>query len=187
MYDILNRKGTGPFAGVILGNEVLFRKDMDIGTLETLITNVRSNLTAKSINLQIAVADLGDNWTAALAAVVDVVMSNIHPFFAGVTSQEAAGWTWDFWQNNDVTLTTGTSKKNIISEVGWPSGGGNDCGAGTCTSSTEGSVAGIAEMNTFMDSFVCQSLANGTDYFWSVAQSRRPTSVANSWQVRGFR
>jgi len=139
---------------------------MDITTLKTLISGVKTNLTSKGIDLKIAVADLGDNWTSALASVVDVVMSNIHPFFAGVTAKEAAGWTWDFWHNKDVVLTAGTTKENIISEVGWPSTGGNDCGQGTCTSSTDGSVAGIDEMNTFMDTFVCQSLANGTNYFW---------------------
>lgn len=39
-----------------------------------------------------------------------------------------------------------------------------DCG--DATSCTNGSVAGIPEMNTFLDTFVCQALANGTTYFW---------------------
>ncbi|MCJ1474043.1 hypothetical protein MMC13_002701 [Lambiella insularis] len=166
MYDIVNKNGAAPFAGVIIGNEVLFRKDMTADQLVEVVSDVKSNLTAKSIDLPVAVADLGDDWTAALTASVDVVMSNIHPFFAGVTAAEAAGWTWDFWQNNDVVLTKGTNKKHIISETGWPSTGGNDCGAVNCTSSTQGSIAGIDEMNTFMDDFVCQSLTNGTNYFW---------------------
>ncbi|MCJ1286099.1 hypothetical protein MMC26_005442 [Xylographa opegraphella] len=166
MQDLLHTNGADPFAGVIVGNEVLFRKDMTSAQLIKVVTDIKSNFTAKSINLRVAVADLGDDWTAALVDSVDVVMSNIHPFFGGVAAAEAAGWTWDFWQNNDVTLTKGTSKKSIISETGWPSAGGNDCGAVNCTSSTQGSIAGIDEMNTFMANFVCQSLANGTDYFW---------------------
>ncbi|MCJ1439170.1 hypothetical protein MMC27_008561 [Xylographa pallens] len=166
MHDLLETNGAGPFAGVIIGNEVLFRKDMTSAQLIEVVANVKSNFTAKSINLPVAVADLGDDWTTALVDGVDVVMSNIHPFFGGVTAAEAAGWTWDFWQNNDVTLTKGTSKKSIISETGWPSAGGNDCGAVNCTSSTQGSIAGVDEMNTFMANFVCQSLANGTNYFW---------------------
>ena len=167
MYDILDRNGADPFAGVIIGNEVLFRKDLTVAQLADTVTQVRSNFTSKKIDLPVAVADLGDNWKAGtLTENVDVVMSNIHPFFAGVTADKASGWTWDFWQNNDVVLTKGSSKKNIISEVGWPSAGGNDCGQGTCTSKVQGSVAGIDEMNTFMEDFVCQSLKNGTDYFW---------------------
>jgi exo-beta-1,3-glucanase (GH17 family) len=58
--------------------------------------------------------------------------------------------------------------KNVISEVGWPSEGGNSCGEVNCTSSTQGSVAGINEMNRFMADFVCQSMSNGTEYFWYV-------------------
>ena len=45
--------------------------------------------------------------------------------------------------------------------------GGNDCGPGqTCGTSTGGSVAGIDEMNTFLDGWVCPALQNGTEYFW---------------------
>ena len=166
MYDLVDKYGATPFAGIIIGNEVLYRKDLTAAQLGDVVTGVRSNLTTKNIDLPIAIADLGDEWTAALTATVDVVMSNVHPFFAGVTAEEAAGWTWEFWQTHDVLLTQGTTKRNIISETGWPSTGGNDCGAATCTSHTQGSIAGIDEMNTFMDTFVCQSLANGTEYFW---------------------
>ena len=169
MWDILKRKGQDPFAGVIVGNEVLYRKDMTEQELSDLIQGVRQNFTSQKIDLPLAVADLGDNWNSALVQDVDVVMSNVHPFFGGVEASAAAEWTWNFWETHDVVLTQGTSKKNIISETGWPSAGGNDCAPNNCTSDTEGAVAGIDEMNTFMDSFVCQSLANGTDYFWSVS------------------
>ena len=166
MYDILDQNGAGPFKGVIVGNEVLFRKDLTEAELGIALSNVKSNLTAKNIDLPVATSDLGDDWTGALTADVDIVMSNVHPFFAGVTPDVAAGWTWNFWQEFDVLLTKGTPKQNIISEVGWPSAGGNDCGASNCTNPTMGSVAGIDDMNTFMDNFVCQSMANGTEYFW---------------------
>ncbi|KAL9638679.1 MAG: hypothetical protein Q9164_001407 [Protoblastenia rupestris] len=164
MYDILAKNGAKPFAGVVVGNEVLYREDLQELELGQLLSDVKQNLTAQKIDLPVATSDLGDAWTAGLAANVDVVMSNIHPFFAGKTVETATAWTWNFWQTRDVPLTQGTTKKNVISEVGWPSGGGKGCGeAKTCV---EGSVAGVDEMNTFMDSFVCQSLANGTDFFW---------------------
>ena len=167
MYSILDRHGEDWFAGVVLGNEVLFREEMTMTELVSTVTKVRTNFTEKEIDLPIAVADLGDNWKAELAKVVDVVMSNIHPFFAGVGVDEATDWTINFWQMKDAVLTQGTQKENIISEVGWPSGGGKDCGqAPTCTDSTPGAVAGIDEMNTFMESWVCEALSNGTNYFW---------------------
>ena len=166
MYSLLDKNGATPFAGVIVGNEVLFRKDLSEEALGDLLTSVKSNLTDKKINLPVATSDLGTDWTSALANSVDIVMSNIHPFFGGVAAPDSASWTWSFWQDNDLPLTQGTSKPNIIAETGWPSAGGNDCGAADCTSPTQGSVAGISEMNEFMDDFVCQSLANGTQYFW---------------------
>jgi exo-beta-1,3-glucanase (GH17 family) len=163
MYDIFDTYGPSSFAGVIVGNEVLFRQDMTAAQLGDVITGVKSNLTSRGITLPVASSDLGNDWTAELASVVDYVMANIHPFFAGVTAEVAASWTWDFWQNNDVAFKTDPTK-NIISETGWPSQGGMDCGA--ATTCTDGSVAGIQEMNTYMGDWVCQALANGTNYFW---------------------
>ncbi|TKA71605.1 hypothetical protein B0A49_10174 [Cryomyces minteri] len=184
MYKILDDHGGDPFAGVIVGNEVLFRKDLTAAELGTVISGVKTNLTAKNIKLPVATSDLGDNWTAGLANEVDIVMANIHPFFAGVTPDTAAGWTWDFWQSHDAIYKTSTASSyptNVISEVGWPSGGGNDCGTGAaCTSPTSGSVAGVKEMNTFMDNFVCQSLKNGTTYFWFEAFDEPWKTVFNT-------
>lgn len=164
MYQIISQYGVSPFAGVIVGNEVLYRKDMTETQLSDLLGGVRTNFTNQKIDLEIATSDLGDNWNEALTDNVDYVMSNIHPFFAGVTAEVAAGWTWEFWQEFDTILTKGTTKQNVISETGWPSAGGTDCGeATTCVN---GSVAGIDGMNTYMDTFVCQSLTNKTNYFW---------------------
>lgn len=169
MYNILDEAGSDPFVGVVIGNEVLFAGSITETELAQILTETKQNFTAHNIDLPVATSDLGDRWTAALASAVDVVMSNIHPFFAGVEVEDATGWTWDFWQRKDVVLTAGTTKKNIISEVGWPSQGGRSCGAVNCTAAiTSSSVAGISEMNRFMDDFVCQSLENGTDYFWYV-------------------
>jgi len=165
MYDILDKYGADPFVGVIIGNEVLFREDKTETEMATYIKDARGNFTEKKIDLKVASSDLGDNWARvpAFAAQVDVVMSNIHPFFAGITAKEAAGWTYDFWKNNDLPVKAGI-QNHIIAETGWPSRGGKTCGqATTCT---EGSVAGITEINSFMDGWICEALANGTNYFW---------------------
>ncbi|KAL8997371.1 MAG: hypothetical protein Q9169_003353 [Polycauliona sp. 2 TL-2023] len=166
MNSILKKYGADPFLGVVVGNEVLYREDLTAAELGKVLSNVRKNMTALNIDLPLATSDLGDDWTADLASEVDVVMSNIHPFFAGKTPDIAADWTWSFWQTHNVVLTANTKKKNVISEVGWPSEGGMKCGEVNCTKGEKGAVAGIKEMNAFMDNFVCQSLANGTDFFW---------------------
>ncbi|GAB7343511.1 hypothetical protein MBLNU457_1523t1 [Dothideomycetes sp. NU457] len=166
LYDILHNYPSSHFSGVIVGNEVLFRKDLTLAELGSTIRGVKQNLTALNIDLPVATSDLGSDWTKELVQYTDLVMANVHPFFAGVTAAGAASWTYDFWQTNDVTLT-GNVSNNIISEVGWPSQGGNDCGTGvTCPTMLAGSVAGIQEMNTFMDKWICQAMANGTHYFW---------------------
>ena len=176
MYDIFDKSGSDPFAGVIVGNEVLFRKDMTESQLVDEIQTIRNNLTSKNIKLPVATSDLGSNWNAQIAEAVDVVMSNVHPFFGGVPVNEAAGWTYSFWQNNDVAVAPKATKQ-VIAEVGWPSLGGNDCGdnaAGDevkCENSTAGAVAGIDEMNTFLGDWACQALNNGTQYFWYVLSS----------------
>ena len=167
MYDVLSKNGADPFAGVIVGNEVLYRKDMTEDQLGTLLSDVKKNLTNQKIDLPIATSDLGDKWTAGLAKGSDLIMSNVHPFFAGVSVADAASWTYTFWTGKDTPLTEGTNKVNVISETGWPSEGGTDCGTdSTSPCPGKGSVAGIDEMNTFMDTFICQSLANKTDFFW---------------------
>ncbi|RLL94159.1 hypothetical protein CFD26_102798 [Aspergillus turcosus] len=172
LYKIVDdAKDTSVFNGAIVGNEFLFRAGSDKATALTTLVNymqeVKDYFKKKNLDLPVATSDLGDNWDATLVQATDVVMSNVHPFFGGIPVDQAAAWTWQFWQDHDVALTKGTSKKQVISEVGWPSGGGNDCGSGAnCPNDTAGSVAGIDEMNKFMADWVCQALANGTDYFW---------------------
>lgn len=169
MYDLLDKHGADPFLGVIIGNEVLYREDLTDVELGKVLADVKQNFTSLKIDLPVATSDLGDNWKAPLAAEVDIVMSNVHPFFAGQEVDVAASWAWSFWTTHDVILTQGSKKRNIVSEVGWPSAGGRDCGAVNCTDAiTSSSVAGIDEMNQFMGDWICQSLANGTEYFWYV-------------------
>lgn len=174
MYEILaNTKDHSIFKGVIVGNEALYRageeKTKSEQELIDVLKDVKSQFKTNGYDLPVGTSDLGDNWNSELVQVVDFVMSNIHPFFAGVSAEVAAGWTWDFWQNHDVILTQGMPDvKQIISETGWPSAGGKDCGGtdGSCAPGQAGAVASVDNMNIFMDNWVCQALENGTDYFW---------------------
>ncbi|KAI5856326.1 glycoside hydrolase superfamily [Tricharina praecox] len=159
LYTLLSdEKHHDKYAGVAVGNEVLFAKTLTQTQLFNIISEVRTNLTTLGYNIPVGTSDLGSNWKTEMASEVDVLMANVHPFFAGVVVEKAANWTYTFFQENDVVLTDGLSPKPrvMISEVGWPSGGG----------STGGSVAGIDEMNTFMADFVCKENARGTEYFW---------------------
>jgi exo-beta-1,3-glucanase (GH17 family) len=175
MWTILSDYKADRFKGIIVGNEVLYREDLTETELLSVISDIKKELEQKKIDLHIATSDLGDNWTADMAQKVDIVMSNVHPFFAGVEADKAAGWTWNFWQTHDVVLTASDPNiKQIVAEVGWPSAGGNHCGESVCTSTTQGSVATVDNMNTFMNDWICQSLANGTEYFWYVDSYTTP-------------
>lgn len=166
MWDILDKYGDSPFKGVIVANEILYREQMTATELGDLLGEVRSNITAKGMSLPVATSDLGDDWTSELAAKSDYIMANIHPFFGGVNADDAASWTYSFWENNNGAYFKSDTSKNIIAETGWPSQGGTDCGSDTVTDCPNGSVAGIDEMNTFLSNWVCQALTNGTEYFW---------------------
>lgn len=172
LFDVLDETNDKSiFNGAIVGNEALFRAGNNIATAQKNLINymdeVREKFKKKDIDLPIATSDLGDNWNKELANKADIVMANVHPFFAGVPVDKAAGWTWSFWQEHNVVLTKGTNKRNIIAEVGWPNGGGKNCGTEkACPPGVKGSVAGVDELNQFMEDWICPSLENGTDYFW---------------------
>lgn len=168
MWDILDANGPSPFVGVIVANEILYREEMTVTELGNLLAEVRSNLTARGMeSLPVATSDLGTVWDASLAAASDYVMANIHPFFGGVNATAAAAWTETFWETNVGAAFKSNTSRNVISETGWPTQGGTDCGTGsTETSCPDAAVAGISELNAFMADWVCSALANGTQYFW---------------------
>ncbi|KAF5017131.1 hypothetical protein F66182_10979 [Fusarium sp. NRRL 66182] len=165
MWDVLKKEGNPErFEGIIIANEILFREEMNITRLGNILNDTRAELERENIDLPIATSDLGDDWTAQLGWDSDYIMSNIHPFFAGVTAEEAADWTNSFWEDQNSQFWKPNKQHNIISETGWPTGGGTNCGS--ASSCTEGSVAGVDELNTFMADWVCQALENSTNYFW---------------------
>ncbi|SPO07302.1 related to glucan 1,3-beta-glucosidase precursor [Cephalotrichum gorgonifer] len=156
MWDILDEYGDEPFAGLIIANEILFREEMTITELGSLLSKTRKQLADKGLNLPVATSDLGDDLTQALVDESDYVMANIHPFFAGVTAKTAASWTYSFWKGTNGPLWKTDTSKNIIAEIGWPTSGGTNTG----------SVASVEGANQLLEDWVCDALTNGTNYFW---------------------
>ncbi|KAL2758333.1 glycoside hydrolase family 17 protein [Sodiomyces alcalophilus JCM 7366] len=167
MWDILDEYGEEPFEGVIVANEILFRQEMTLTELGTLLDDVRKNMTDRNIDLPVATSDLGDDWTEGLASSSDYIMSNIHPFFAHVSAEEAASWTWSFWNNHNGGIWKSDNDKNIVAEIGWPTGGGTNCPnlATSCAEGT-GSEASVEGLNQLLNDWVCPAMENSTRYFW---------------------
>ncbi|ELQ40843.1 endo-beta-1 [Pyricularia oryzae] len=160
------RKPEDYFKGLIVANEILYRKEMTSSQLQLLLSNVRANLTTKGINLPVATSDLGDDWrNKDLADASDYIMANIHPFFGGTPADKAATWTKEFYNNwvkpNEKTQTD----RNVIAEYGWPSQGGQRCPVDD-PNCLKPAVADVKELNKVLEDWVCPALNNGTNYFW---------------------
>lgn len=173
MWNILDhhskdgRKPDDYFKGLIVANEILFREEMTDTQLTTLLSQVKTNMTTKGINLPVATSDLGSDWAKkALADTSDYIMANIHPFFAPTPAKEAAAWTMEFWKNNIQVNEKSELQKNVIAEYGWPSQGGQKCPTDDPKCTVTAAVAGITELNTVLQDWVCPALNNGTNYFW---------------------
>ncbi|KIY64983.1 glycoside hydrolase family 17 protein [Cylindrobasidium torrendii FP15055 ss-10] len=178
LKEALQTYGTDNVAGITVGNEYILNymtsaSATDVNGAaankgaEALIANIndtRSMLSDMSItNVPVGNADAGAYFNNLVLESIDYGMANVHAWFAGTTIEDAAGWTWDFFQVNDVDLSDATTNKPpmSIAETGWP----------TKSSSTEAetngaAAASVANLNTFLDTFVCQANKNGTEYFF---------------------
>ena len=119
-------------------------------------------------------------------------MANVHPWFGDVSIDDAATWTWQFFQTNDVSISDEVDNKPqmYIAETGWPTvrvcaltvipflhlrtienHRPNELNppqksSNTSTETNGASEASEANLQVFLDTFVCQANANGTEYFF---------------------
>ncbi|THV07250.1 glycoside hydrolase family 17 protein [Dendrothele bispora CBS 962.96] len=171
--------GTDHIAGITVGNEFILNylnangggssdPDSAVGNqgAEALMVNVtdtRNMLTDLGVSLKVGNADAGSYFNKELLGQVDYGMANVHPWFANVSVDVAAGWTWDFFEEQDVALAQGLSNnpQMSIAETGWPTAS-SDAG----NESNGPSIASEANLQTFLNTFVCQANTNGTEYFF---------------------
>jgi exo-beta-1,3-glucanase (GH17 family) len=129
------------------------------------IQDTRSMLAGMSLNqtLPVGTADAGSYFNNEILAAVDYGMANVHPWFGNVSINDAAGWTADFFQQNDVAVANNLTNKPAmyIAETGWPTKSSDVSNA-----SDGPSIASIANLQIFLDTFVCQANTNGTGYFF---------------------
>ncbi|ANB14873.1 Cell wall endo-beta-1,3-glucanase [Sugiyamaella lignohabitans] len=125
--------------------------------LVTYIEYVKAYLRKQGIkDIPVGTSEIGSKWTHDLAKHVDILAANIHPFFGGVNVQNSTKWTYDFLLRQVAGRISPANVMYIISEVGWPSGGG----------ALHEAVAGEKEMQMFLDNWLCTNQDTDVGWYW---------------------
>lgn len=118
-------------------------------------------------HIPIGTGDAGSVMSVALANDIEFFMANVHPWFGALPINQAAQWTWEYFEENDVVYAKQATNppEMYIAETGWPT---QSMWANT-TQDGAGSPQGdasVANLQTFLDTYVCQANTNGTKYFY---------------------
>jgi exo-beta-1,3-glucanase (GH17 family) len=157
MLNYLNANGaTDPNSAI--GNQGAALLKADIDDTRTMINGM-----SLSKHIPVGTSDAGSYFNTLVLEDVEYGLANVHPWFANVSIDIAAGWTASFFQETDVTPAAQLTNapKMYIAETGWPTQS-SDAG----NSNNGPSIASEANLQIFLDTFVCQANTNGTGYFF---------------------
>ncbi|KAJ6623998.1 glycoside hydrolase superfamily [Mycena sp. CBHHK59/15] len=176
----IGKYGVGHIGGITVGNEFIldYLDDNDAIDPNGSVGNAGAAILIADIqdtksmmndlnlsNISIGTSDAGSYFNMLVLEQVDYGMANVHPWFADVTIEAAAGWTWLFFEDTDITAAANYDVSNkpemYIAETGWPTNSSS-----TDTDINGASAASEANLQIFLDTFVCQANANGTKYFF---------------------
>ncbi len=113
---LLAREGYVDIAAV--GNEVLYRGDLDEDELVGFISEVKESLPGIPVGYVDAYYEFVDR--PRLAEISDVILCNCYPFWEGTAYEHSLDHMRHMYQ---LGLDAGAGKKVIITETGWPSEG----------------------------------------------------------------
>lgn len=132
---------------IMVGNEVFFRGELSPGKLVGYMEEMRAELKQRNLTIPIGTSELGSQWSPYMASNVDVLGANIHPFFGGLDVPEATEWTLNFLESFVINELSTVDKipQIVISEIGWPSGGGQHGAA----------KSGVAQQQRLLQDWVC--------------------------------
>lgn len=159
LFNNLKQHGFKHIEGISVGNEVLFRQEVNATDLFARINDVRKKVLAMQgapRNLPVFTSDLGSNVNQSFVTNVDIAFANVHPYFAGVSAQQGTNWTFLFFEQNDVINVVKQNKTAVLSEVGWPSAGG----------SNQAAIASLPNEQIFVSQFICAANTKGYKYYY---------------------
>ncbi|GHJ84523.1 hypothetical protein NliqN6_0925 [Naganishia liquefaciens] len=172
----LKTYGTERVMGITVGNEYILNAQSAGTPAATATATLLARIAAFNATQQgwaldrmlpVGTSDAGSLMSTTLAAGIDYFHANVHPWFGTVGIDQAADWTYNFFQEFDVDVANSVPNQPpcAIAETGWPTQSMTTTEANNGVSGSQGD-ASIANLQTFLDTFVCAANANGTDYFF---------------------
>ncbi|MBD3337575.1 MAG: hypothetical protein GF353_00610 [Candidatus Lokiarchaeota archaeon] len=136
--------------GLIVGNEVLLRKDISEQQLLDFISEVKS-----ATNLRVGTAEIWKDWLdhPQLAQAVDILFVHIYPYWDGIAIGDAINYVLAKWNELKAMYP---DKEMIIGETGWPSEGD---AKGAATPSAE-------NQKFYLSNFISMAESNKINYFY---------------------
>ncbi|GMM38423.1 hypothetical protein DASC09_057620 [Saccharomycopsis crataegensis] len=160
LKEVLQKYPRKYFDSIYVGNEVLFREEKTPLQLSRYISDVKIFVDDQMNwhDLPVGVSEIGSMLYPDLIEVSDMVGVNIHPFFVGESVGKSVTWIFDFLRQKVEPLNAKAKSKAVmvISEVGWPYDGGYYFDA----------VGGREEMQTFINSWICEARQTEYPWFW---------------------
>lgn len=141
---------------IYIGNEVLFREDKTRDELIEYIQDAKTFLQSRGIDdIPVGTSEIGSLVDLSLLQACEIVGANIHPFFAGVPVEFATIWSLEFL-NLQVQPYNDYNTKIVLTEIGWPSGGGT----------FGSSIASLSNLEYFANDFLCTFRDLPVEYYY---------------------
>ncbi|KZT02272.1 glycoside hydrolase family 17 protein [Laetiporus sulphureus 93-53] len=178
IIDALKTYGVDHVGGVAVGNEFILDYlgandggddandavgDQGAQLLISNITDMKTQIQSLGYSIPVGTSDAGAYFNTEVLEAVDFGLSNVHAWFANVSIDQAAGWTYTFFEETNVYAADQLANRPTmaIGETGWPSSS-----ADVSNESNGPSIASAANLEEFLKTFVCESNQNGTEYFY---------------------
>ncbi|KAI8337394.1 glycoside hydrolase superfamily [Choanephora cucurbitarum] len=153
--------------GLVVGSEVLYRKDTDENTLADYLKQVGD--VAKPKGIKITTADVYYMFPPVVVEQLDFLTINAFPYWEGVTADQGATKLLEHYQS---VVSKANGKPVRIGETGWPSAGGN----------FDASVASPENQRLYLTDVLCQTRKNNIDLIWfSAFDEPYKTGVEAYW------